>query len=496
MRPARRILARPRARSVRHALVAVSAALLIAPLGLLPVATPAVASQPSPSITNTSQFTGVNWARIGDNFSTGPLVPQGLDIADSYQTVWTKSQAMLTAFQHIGANTVRLPINPATVNTTTAIGPDWWDSYKAAINAATARGFKVVLSYWEEGSQGGKILNMATWNAMWNTVVATYLHNPLVYFDPMNEPHGYTADQWMDIAAGWISDRPSIPRNRIIVSGVVFDWDILPLCHDSRFNGTYLAFHHYSGDDPDITTYAGWVANFKSYVGDCASRTILEEFGAPMDSGLNYDDPNSTDPDVQYLRAYTDMVRSLHMGSIYWAGIGGRYNASDSVGAYDNFDVQRLNPNGANTPLWTPDTTGLDRLQYGWGIGSGSPTTTLRSSMGSNCVEGPGATTDFVAAVAAPCRGEPDQRWARTSTGQITVDNGVKCLDAYAGGTDNGTVVGVYPCDGGTNEQWALYSDDTIHGLQSGLCLGVDKATSELELQDCSNGVDQQWKTV
>ncbi|HEX4224229.1 MAG TPA: discoidin domain-containing protein [Pseudonocardiaceae bacterium] len=35
------------------------------------------------------------------------------------------------------------------------------------------------------------------------------------------------------------------------------------------------------------------------------------------------------------------------------AAWNGRDNASDSDGDYDNFDVQRLIPNGANTPLWT-----------------------------------------------------------------------------------------------------------------------------------------------
>ena len=198
-----------------------------------------------------------------------------VSLSDGCQTVRAEAAAMLTAFRGIGANTVRLPINPATVNTDTAVGPDWWDSYTAA----------------------------------------KYLPNPRVYFDPMNEPHGYRAGDWMDIAATWISDRPRIPRNRIIVSGIGFDWDVKPLCADSRFDGTYLAYHHYSWDQPEITTYAGWVDNFTSYVGNCAARTILEEFGATMDSGLNYDDPTTTDVEVEYLRAYPTPPASTGSGT-------------------------------------------------------------------------------------------------------------------------------------------------------------------------------------
>jgi hypothetical protein len=107
-----------------------------------------------------------------------------------------------------------------------------------------------------------------------------------------------------------------------------------------------------------------------------------------------------------------------------------------------------------------------------------SPTTTLRGGTDNECLESPRTTTDFTPAVAASCRGEPGQQWTRTSTGQITVDEGTECLDAYAGGTSDGTAAGVYPCDGGTNEQWTFYTDGTM------------------ELQDCSDGANQQWKTV
>ena len=80
---------------------------------------------------------------------------------------------------------------------------------------------------------------------MWDIVTAKYKSNPLVYFDPMNEPVGYSTADWETIAAKWLTDRPSVPRNQVILGGGGWDWDTLSLCHDSRFDGTLLAFHHY-----------------------------------------------------------------------------------------------------------------------------------------------------------------------------------------------------------------------------------------------------------
>ena len=74
------------------------------------------------------------------------------------------------------------------------MGTTWWNNYRGAIDAATARGFKVILAYWEDGAAaGGRITNIAAWNTMWSRVTNTYGSNTNVYFEPMNEPHGYTS---------------------------------------------------------------------------------------------------------------------------------------------------------------------------------------------------------------------------------------------------------------------------------------------------------------
>src|SRR5690606_24595216 len=67
----------------------------LAAIALLPATalTLAVATAPA-AAADTSQFRGVNWAVFGDNFSTGPLVIDGLSSSDSYDTVYAKADVV------------------------------------------------------------------------------------------------------------------------------------------------------------------------------------------------------------------------------------------------------------------------------------------------------------------------------------------------------------------------------------------------------------------
>jgi hypothetical protein len=441
----------------------------------------------APAAADTSQFKGVNWARPGDNYVDGPVVPEGLDVSDSYATVKAKADTIFSGFQStLGANTVRLPINTKSVGTT------WWNAYTGAIDSATARGFKVILSYWEDGaSSNGVVVDTAAYNSMWNTVVAKYGSNSLVYFEPMNEPHGYSATAWANFAATWIADRPSIPKNRIFVSGSGYNDDVKSVCADSRLDGTYLSLHHYAFGK-SAKTYDGWVADFKNGLGSCAARTVLDEFGAPMDDGLNYNDASSTDNFVRYLRADTDTVRSLGMGAVYWPALGGPHNERPT---YDYYSIYTLQGSGTNLALGTRNISGVDRLKYAWGLTAGSSTSTLRNVGASRCLDVPGATHDNVQVIAYTCGSGDNQKWTRTPSGQITVYNGQKCLDAYGQGKTNGTVVGLYDCGSGDNQKWTFYSDGTIRGVQSGLCLDVDLASYKVTLWSCWGGDNQKWQT-
>lgn len=157
---------------------------------------------PATAAASTSQFHGVNWADPDDNFITGPNVPVGLSTSESYATAYTKSTAILKGFQNLGANTVRMGFNAATTSGT------WWNTYTAALDAATALGMNVIVAPW---LQGGKVSDSASFYQMWDTMINKYGGHGNFYFDIMNEPYGYNATDLTNFEAAWLARYPNLP---------------------------------------------------------------------------------------------------------------------------------------------------------------------------------------------------------------------------------------------------------------------------------------------
>jgi hypothetical protein len=103
--------------------------------------------------------------------------------------------------------------------------------------------------------------------------------------------------------------------------------------------------------------------------------------------------------------------------------------------------------------------SGLDRLQYGWGIGNNG---------------GGGGSTGVL-------RGAGSNR----------------CLDVPGQATANGTLLQIWDCNGGANQQWTLNSNGTVVGRESGLCLDVTGAATAnatpVDIWTCTGGRNQQW---
>jgi hypothetical protein len=408
-----------------------------------------------------SQFRGVHWSRLGDNFTADRLVLQGLSPNDDYNAARSKADAMFAAFQNdMGANTVRLPINPATTN---------WNTYNGVIDAATARGFKVILCYWvQDGTNMVPASFLATYNQMWDALAARYRTNDLIYFDPINEPIGFNTTQWLNFAATWITRMTSagVPANRLFIEGAQLDgggWgsDLRPLCNDARFNGVYLGLHRYAFPYGN-RTYTDWYNDLTTIVGNCAARTVIEEFGASADTGVDFNATPSgtTDKEVAYLRAITDFARNNKLGAIWCHVIGGRTTTPD----HDTLNILRLSGafdgSSNNVPLWTPNTTAMDRLKYAWG-GLGAATTELRNAATGTCLDVPGSSqnNDVQLQVRGCLSGNAtNQRWTRQANGSITVYNGTKCLDALGSGRTNNTRVVIHDCLGGNNQKWRLFA--------------------------------------
>ena len=101
------------------------------------------------------------------------------------------------------------------------------------------------------------------------------------------------------------------------------------------------------------------MTDLKDRIGDCASRTVIDEFGAPMTTGLDYDKPAPDDNSVNFIQAETDTARALGMGSVYWPGL-----RTD-----DTYSIQKLTGDAARPWLVTTNQSGADRLAWAWGRG-------------------------------------------------------------------------------------------------------------------------------
>lgn len=320
-------------------------ALLTATLLALPLAPAAIAS-PAARPAAVHEFQGVNWADPRDNYASDEVVPSGLSKTDSYQATYAKSRTVITEFRgKLGANTVRLPVNPPSVT-----GP-FWASYRAAIDAASDLGFKVILGYWESNTaKDGRIDDLAAYHRMWTVLTSTYRANPRVHFEPMNEPFGYTVQQWRDQAADWLRTFPTIPRDRVLIGGTGYSEDVTTVCADPRLNGTRLALHQYGFWHPDWTTYDRWAQDLRRRIGNCAQRTILDEFGANMTTGLDYNGPINGNHEIAYLRSATDTVRSLGLGAVYWPGL--RTGDTYSLTRFAGQGLEVTNRSGADRLAW------------------------------------------------------------------------------------------------------------------------------------------------
>ncbi|WP_188316541.1 cellulase family glycosylhydrolase [Solihabitans fulvus] len=425
-----------RSRPVRAVLVA--AAALLAGLAVGPAQ---AAPQPAggPPVTWTGDFKGVNWSdgRADSNYETGRLVLSGFGGSEDYATVKATSTRILNAFHDtLGANTVRLPVNPATVN------DPWWNTYKGTIDAATDLGMKVVLGYWEEtpgGHHKGVVVNPANYVAMWNRVVQDYTNQPLVNFEPMNEPFGYADGVakpptcnttinddsvlgdprlcWTDVAARWLKVHPSINVNRVVISGTGYNTNVKFVAADPRLAGTLLSYHVYdffpgcgvtNPQAPNPTevrqVYDHCTHTMSNEIGsDAEKRTIVDEFGEFMYGvnangipqkdgngnwlpGPNYDVPgdlgtnpvgNPCSPDfhVNSFQAVTNYIHDKQLGAIYWPGLW-----QDSTGFPNGYAIAVTGKSTVDGSVveQVNDQSGLDRLRYAWNLGNPVP---LRSGV-------------------------------------------------------------------------------------------------------------------
>jgi endoglucanase len=462
------------------------ATLLLAGLALSPVA---------PAQAATNDFRGVNWADQRDNFVDDVLVLGGLSTSDSYANTQAKANGILTGFQNnLGANTVRMPVNYPTVS------GSYWNSYTGAIDLATSKGMRVILSYWEAaGSRNGSVDNLTQFWSMWQTIVNKYSGNANVYFEPMNEPYAYSDADWKNLAAQWLSNYSGVPRGRVIISGAGYNQRLITIGSDSRFDGTLISRHTYQFFDTGRTTEDAWRESLRTSVGSYASRVIVTEWGAPMTDGKNYNAPTTSDSFVAFIRGTAAEARAEGLGTVYWPGV--RIN--------DAYRLQTINGSGTALTLSTTSASGRDQLRYSWGLDGGGNTVTAHYRVTG---AGSGKVLDVVGSSIADSaevkqytwNGGANQQWAfeNLGTGYYRIVNRYsgKCLNVASASTADGANIIQYACGGGTNQQWQMQtvgSNFRLVARHSGKCLDVVGAGTadgvDIEQYTCGTGTNQQW---
>jgi hypothetical protein len=271
-----------------------------------------------------SSFMGINWADARDNFVDGWIIPSGIDHRLSEAEVVEQASAYLRQFQTIlGINTVRLGINPQTV-----LDQAWWPKYRALVREANRQKIKVILACWESpSSKDGKIDDHAAFRQMWDLVIVDFRAERGVFFEIFNEPHGYSDEEWRDLAHAWVRHyAPKIgqgDKSRILVSGSGYNENLVHVAADQRLQGCRLSFHLYSWFGGQHTNVASWKKEFEERIGtENAARTIVTEWGAPMKSRAadHYAQPPTT-AEQAFLQGMSETIRAGNMGSIYWPGL-------------------------------------------------------------------------------------------------------------------------------------------------------------------------------
>ncbi len=228
-------------------------------LAALAAAAPLLA--PAPAHADTSWVHGGNWS------SWVGLVDNDIQYPDGITSTTTIAQAQAAAdtiardYISVGINFVRYPINPATVSGN-------WSVTQAAINELIADGMTVDIGCWyidADSGGNGLIVNMSTWQAMWQTVDGVYHGNNAVYYEPINEPFGYTAAGLESVYStflGFITKS----QGHIILDGTGYSDNVTAIGGDSSFNNCLLSVHDYAMWNTGLTTESGWETDLHNRV--------------------------------------------------------------------------------------------------------------------------------------------------------------------------------------------------------------------------------------
>jgi hypothetical protein len=434
-------------------------------------------------------FHGFNWADPGDNFIDGPLLLSGLSITDNYATVRSVAGVVLSAFSGVGANAVRIPINPETV-----IG-SWWANYKGTIDEATSLGMKAIVCPWTGYSDNDGMVNDTTcfWK-MWDMVVAAYNGNGNVYFEILNEPFGYDTADWLNIVATWLQRYPTVAHGRVFVGGTGYDADVPAVASSSITAGCLFSVHDYGFWNSDDTSSSNWYGSLAGEVGSFTGSTVLTEYGASMTYGWNYAGGSQNNNEIASIIGFSDYCRSNQIGAVYWPGL------RDG----DSYSMFTRNTNNLALSLNSPG--GLDLVKYAWSGFNGTGTYQIVNGASGLALEvALAAATNGASVSQWVWNGGGSQQWTLSNLGngyyKIINENSGLALEVAGGSSGNGAAIDQWKWNGSNSQQWAIcgLTNDfyQILNRNSGLALEVSAFSTNnggyVDQWTWNGGANQVW---
>ncbi|MEU8037893.1 lectin [Streptosporangium sp. NPDC049078] len=137
---------------------------------------------------------------------------------------------------------------------------------------------------------------------------------------------------------------------------------------------------------------------------------------------------------------------------------------------------------GTPNPTPSPTPSSTTRIQ---GVGSG------------RCLDVTGVSqTNGTQVGIWDCNGQTNQQWTATAAGELRV-YGNKCLDVNNNGTADGTTVIIWDCNGQNNQKWRFNADGTITALGANKCLDVVGSSTangaKTQIWTCNGAANQRW---
>ncbi|MGZ3750547.1 MAG: RICIN domain-containing protein, partial [Mucilaginibacter sp.] len=182
----------------------------------------------------------------------------------------------------------------------------------------------------------------------------------------------------------------------------------------------------------------------------------------------------------------------------------------------DGYAIEVLGGSSSSPTVFTTNSSGLSRIKYGWGVGTGGTDLFYTGAYYRLINQNSALAMDVNGASLAnganiiqwPQNGGNNQQWVITDNGsgyyKIVNRNSGLALDVNGGSTTSGATIIQWPWNSGNNQQWQLTSVSTgvykVINRNSGLAVDVSSASksygANLIQSPWNGGANQQWQIV